>query len=144
MKKIRQLLQEKGTDVWVVASDISIFEALQLMAEKNIGALLVVDADKLIGILSERDYARKVALEGKSSRKTLVEEIMTQTVASVGPDQTIQECMELMTEKHIRHLPVLENEKLVGMISIGDIVKAVISEQQFVIEQLESYIAGSR
>ena len=144
MTNIRQLLQNKGSDIWSASSDTSIFDGLTLMAEKNIGALLVVDSEELVGIFSERDYARKVVLQGKSSRNTSIGEIMTQMVASVGPDQTIQECMELMTEKHIRHLPVFENEALVGMISIGDIVKAVISEQEFIIEQLESYIAGSR
>ena len=144
MTNIRQLLRNKGSDVWSVSSETSIFDGLQLMAEKNIGALLVIDSDELVGIFSERDYARKVVLRGKSSRKTSVGEIMTKMVASVGPDQSIQECMELMTEKHIRHLPVFENGELVGVISIGDIVKAVISEQEFIIGQLENYIAGSR
>lgn len=144
MKNISQLLQDKGADVWAVSPESSIFDGLKLMAEKNIGALLVVDSNELVGIFSERDYARKVVLEGKSSRKMMIGEIMTEKVFCVRPDQSIQECMELMTEKHIRHLPVLENEELVGVISIGDVVKAVISEQEFVIEQLENYIASSR
>ena len=144
MTNIRQLLRNKGSDVWSVSSETSIVDGLQLMAEKHIGALLVIDSDELVGIFSERDYARKVVLRGKSSRKTSVGEIMTKMVASVGPDQSIQECMELMTEKHIRHLPVFENGELVGVISIGDIVKAVISEQEVIIGQLENYIAGSR
>ena len=118
MTNIRQLLQNKGSDVWSVSPDSSIFDALTLMAEKNIGALLVVDSEELVGIFSERDYAQKVVLQGKSSRGTLVGEIMTRMVAWVGPDQSIQECMELMTEKHIRHLPVLENEELVGITSV--------------------------
>ncbi|MEE2822208.1 MAG: CBS domain-containing protein [Acidobacteriota bacterium] len=144
MKSVSQLLEEKDYDVWSVSPESSIFDGLKLMAEKNIGALLVVDSGNLIGIFSERDYARKIALKGKTSHETSVREIMTKKVASVRPDQSIQECMELMTEKHIRHLPVLENEQLVGVISIGDVVKAVISEQAFIIEQLENYIAGSR
>lgn len=144
MKSVSQLLEEKDYDVWSVSPESSIFDGLKLMAEKNIGALLVVDSGNLIGIFSERDYARKIALKGKTSHETSVREVMTKKVASVRPDQSIQECMELMTEKHIRHLPVLENEQLVGVISIGDVVKAVISEQAFIIEQLENYIAGSR
>lgn len=144
MKSVSQLLEEKDYDIWSVSPDSSIFDGLKLMAEKNIGALLVVDSGNLIGVFSERDYARKIALKGKTSHETSVREIMTKKVASVRPDQSIQECMELMTEKHIRHLPVLENEQLVGVISIGDVVKAVISEQAFIIEQLENYIAGSR
>ena len=144
MQNISHLLQDKGADVWAVSPESFIFDGLKLMAEKNIGALLVVDSNELVGIFSERDYARKVVLEGKSSRKMIIGEIMTEKVFCVRPDQSIQECMELMTEKHIRHLPVLENEELVGVISIGDVVKAVISEQEFVIAQLEGYIASSR
>jgi CBS domain-containing protein len=144
MKSVSRLLQDKGAEVWTVSPETSIFDGLKLMAEKNIGALLVLDSKQLIGIFSERDYARKVALEGKSSRKMTIGEIMTEAVSCVSPDQSIQECMELMTEKHIRHLPVLGNDEIVGVISIGDVVKAVISEQKFIIEQLESYIAGSR
>ena len=144
MTNIRQLLRNKGSDVWSVPSETSIFDGLQLMAEKNIGALLVIDSDELVGIFSERDYARKVVLKGKSSRGTVLEEIMSKKVACVRADQTIEECMALMTDKHIRHLPVLEDNQLVGVISIGDVVKAVISEQEFLISQLENYITGIR
>ncbi len=144
MKSIRHLLQEKGNDVWTISPESSIFDGLTLMAEKNIGALLVVESDQLIGIFSERDYARKVALEGKSSREMTIREVMTDRVSCIRPDQTIKECMELMTQRHIRHLPVQGGDGLVGVISIGDVVKAVISEQEFIIEQLESYISGSR
>ncbi len=144
MKTIRQLLEGKGHDVLSATPDTSVYEALEIMAEHNIGALLVLDGDNLVGIFSERDYARKVVLKGKSSRGTVLGETMSQKVACMRPDQTIEECMELMTDKRIRHLPVLENDQLVGVISIGDVVKAVISEQEFLIEQLENYITGSR
>jgi len=120
-----------------------VFDALSLMAEKEVGALLVLEGEKLVGIISERDYARKVILLGKSSKSTAVREIMTAEVICVRPEQTIQECMALMTESHVRHLPVLENDRLSGVISIGDVVKAIISEQEFMIEQLERYIVGS-
>ena len=119
-------------------------KALQLMAEKNCGALLVVEDERLVGLFSERDYARKIALKGKSSRHTRIDEIMSRRVVYVQPSQTVDECMALMTEKRVRHLPVVDSdEKLVGMISIGDLVKAVISEQEFIIHQLENYITGS-
>ena len=144
MKTITQLLQDKGSDVWSVTPDTLVFDALKVMADKNIGALLVLDEGQLAGIFSERDYARKVALEGKSSRKMPVREIMTPNVACIHADQSIEKCMALMTDKHIRHLPVLKDEELIGVISIGDVVKAIISEQEFIIEQLESYITGSR
>jgi len=144
MKTIGQLLKTKGEDVWTVTPETSVFEALELMAEKNCGALLVVERESLAGIFSERDYARKVALKGKMSKETPVKEIMTVKVSSVRPDQTIRDCMALMTDKHIRHLPVLQAEQLVGVISIGDVVKEIISEQQFIIEQLENYITGAR
>ncbi|MFQ5854938.1 MAG: CBS domain-containing protein [Anaerolineae bacterium] len=144
MKTVRHILHTKGRAVWSVAPDTTVYEALQLMAEKNVGALLVLEAEKVAGIFSERDYARKVALKGKSSKDTPVREIMTSKVVYVRPDQTIEECMALMTDKHIRHLPVLEDNQLVGIISIGDVVKAIISQQEFIIEQLESYIRGTR
>lgn len=144
MITVSQCLQTKGHTVWSVESDRSVYEALQLMAEKDIGALLVVDEGKLVGIFSERDYARKVILHGKSSKETLVGEIMTPKVYYVHPEQSLEDCMALMTEKHVRHLPVLDGERLVGVISIGDVVKAIISEQKFVIEQLENYITGER
>ncbi len=144
MKTIRQLLENKGHDVLSATPDTSVYEALELMAEHNIGALLVLDGDNLVGIFSERDYARKVVLKGKSSRGTVLGEIMSHKVACVGADQTIEECMALMTDKRIRHLPVLENDQLVGVISIGDVVKVVISEPEFLITQLENYITGIR
>lgn len=144
MVTVRQCLQSKGGEIWSVRPDVSVYQALEMMAEKDIGALLVLDGEKLVGIFSERDYARKVILQGKSSRDTWVSEIMTSRVVFVRLEQTIEECMALMTEKHIRHLPVLDGERLVGVISIGDVVKAIITEQQFVIEQLEHYITGER
>ena len=144
MNTIRQLLQTKGHDIWSARPDTSVYDALQLMAEHNIGALLVLDGDDLVGIFSERDYARKVVLKGKTSRGTTVGEIMSLRVSCVRSDQTIEESMALMTDKRIRHLPVLEDDKLVGLISIGDVVKAVISEQEFIIGQLENYITGIR
>lgn len=144
MKNVDQLLEKKGHVIWSVTRDASVLEALQLMAEKNCGALLVVEDEKLVGLFSERDYARKIALKGKSSRKTRIEEIMSRRVVYVQPSQTVDECMALMTEKRVRHLPVVDSdEKLVGVISIGDLVKEVISEQEFIIHQLENYITGS-
>ena len=143
MKFVDQLLHGKGRDVWSVTPSDTVFDALRLMANKRIGALVVLDDDHLAGLFSERDYARKVVLEGKSSKDTPVGEIMSSRVVSVGPDQTIQDCMHLMTEKRIRHLPVVEKDELVGLISIGDVVKAVIADQEEVIEHLEHYISGS-
>lgn len=143
MKTVNQLLQTKGRDVWSITPDAPIFDALQLMADKDVGALLVLDGERVVGIFSERDYARKVVLEGKSSRDTAVGEVMTRRVVYVRPEQSIEECMALMTERHIRHLPVLDDDRLVGVISIGDVVKSIITEQQFMIEQLETYITGS-
>ena len=143
MKYVRDVLLKKGNDIWSVAPDTPVFKALQLMSEKNCGAVLVLDQEILVGILSERDYARKVILKGKSSKNTPVEEIMSQRVVCIQPDNTIDECMALMTDKRVRHLPVLKGEEaLVGLISIGDVVKEVISEQEFIIQQLESYIKG--
>ncbi len=144
MKTVNQLLHAKGREVWSVTPDTSVFDALKVMAEKNIGAVLVMEGDRLAGIFSERDYARKVILKGKASKELSVDEIMTEKVDCVNLSQTVRECMTLMTEKHHRHLPVLEEERVVGMISIGDVVKAIISDQEFTIEQLESYITGSR
>jgi CBS domain-containing protein len=144
MYTVRQILQYKGQQVWSISPSASVFEALQLMAARDIGALVVVEADRLVGIFSERDYARKVILHGKTSRETRVGEVMTARVTVVRPEQTTEECMALMTEKHIRHLPVMEGERLIGLISIGDVVKAVISNQEFIINQLENYISGER
>lgn len=142
MKIVKQLLDAKGHDIWSVAPDTLVFDALQLMAEKNCGALVVLDAGKLAGIFSERDYARKVALKGKASKDTPVKEIMSAQVFFIRPEQSVEDCMALMSSKRIRHLPVLDGEKLVGVISIGDVVKAVISEQEYTIKQLENYITG--
>ncbi|MCG8603445.1 CBS domain-containing protein [bacterium] len=143
MKFVNQLLESKGHTVWTITPDARVLEALKLMADQNVGALLVVEGEKLAGIFSERDYARKVILKGKSSREIPVKEIMSTQVVFVRPNQTIDECMALMTEKRIRHLPVLQSGKLTGLISIGDVVKAVISEQEFIIHQLENYISGT-
>lgn len=142
MKKVRDILEVKGRDVWSIGPDASVFDALKLMAEKDVGALVVLDGGNLVGIISERDYARKIVLLGRASLTTQVKEIMTSRVACVDPDQNVDECMALVTEKRIRHLPVLENGKLIGLISIGDLVKSIITEQQFIIEQLERYIKG--
>ncbi|MGH8592966.1 MAG: CBS domain-containing protein [Gammaproteobacteria bacterium] len=142
MKTIKQLLNEKGHVVVSIAAGDSVFDAIKLMAEKGIGALVVMDGPKLVGVISERDYARKVILRGRSSNTTPIREIMSAPVVCARPEHTVEECMALVTEKRIRHLPVLQGTELVGMISIGDLVKSIIAEQQFVIEQLESYIAG--
>lgn len=144
MVTVRQILKGKGGSVWSTRPDAPVIEALRVMADKDVGALLVMEADNLVGIFSERDYARRVILFGKSPSETLVSEIMTSNVYTVRPDQSIGTCMGLMTEKRIRHLPVVEKGKVVGVVSIGDVVKAIISEQQFVIDQLESYITGER
>ncbi len=143
MKTVKQLLDAKGHNVWIIAPDASVYEALKLMADKDVGALLVLEAGKLVGIISERDYARKVILKGKFSKDTPVHEIMTTRLVYVRPEQTIQECMALMTGQHIRHLPVLAGADLVGLVSIGDLVKAIISEQEFLIQNLQDYIMGS-
>ena len=144
MTFVSQLLSAKGTDVWSVTPEYTVFAALVLMAEKEVGALLVLDGESLVGVFSERDYARKVILRDKSSRDTPVSEVMSAPVIVVRPDQSIDECMSLMTEKRTRHLPVLDNGKLTGLISIGDVVKAVISDREAVIDQLESYITGTQ
>ena len=140
MKTVTQLLQAKGREIHTIGPDARVFDALKLMAEKNVGALVVTEGGKLAGILSERDYARKVILLSKSSHDIAVREIMTAKVITVQPGQTVEQCMALMTEKRIRHLPVTDGEKLVGVLSIGDLVKEVISEQEQTIKQLESYI----
>lgn len=142
MATIRQLLESKGNDVWSVGTDTSVFEAIELMSDKGVGALVVLEDDKLVGIISERDYARKVVLKERASKQTRVGEIMTKEIIYARPDRTVQEGLALMTEKRIRHLPVLDGDKLVGMISIGDLVKSIIDEQQHMIEQLEHYISG--
>ena len=142
MKLVSELLGAKGDEIWSVRPDGSVLEALNLMADKNVGALLVFEEEKLVGIFSERDYARKVILKGKASKDTTVKEIMSSKVLYVKPEQSVEECMALMTDKHIRHLPVLDENQVVGVISIGDVVKAVISDKDFMIHQLESYITG--
>jgi CBS domain-containing protein len=140
MKTVKEILEAKSHNLLSISPEASVLDALKLMAEKDIGALVVLDGDHLAGIFSERDYARKVILHGKASKDTPVGEIMTHKVVCVRPDQSVEECMALMTDKRIRHLPVLEDRKVIGVISIGDVVKEVISEQRFVIEQLEHYI----
>jgi CBS domain-containing protein len=142
MTMVKHLLQRKGSEVWSIAPGAMVYEALQLMADKNVGALVVVEGGPLVGIMSERDYARKVILLNKSSMSVPVREIMTTKVFYVSPESSIEECMTIMTDKHIRHLPVLEEGQLVGVISIGDVVKAIISDREFIIEQLQNYIVG--
>jgi len=140
MQTIAEILRDKGSEVWSVGPDTVILDALKVMAEKGVGALIVIDQDKLVGIISERDYARKVALEGRSSRESKVGEIMSHKVLCARPDQTVQECMALMSDKRARHLPVVDHKKIIGMVSIGDLVKSIIAEQQFEIESLQYYI----
>ena len=140
MRTIRRLLNEKGYQIWSTTPDTLVYNALRLMAEKDVGALLVLQDEELVGILSERDYARKVILKGKSSQNIPVKDIMTYHVICTSPDQTIQACLELMTEKRIRHLPVIENDGLIGIVTIGDLVNAIIAEQKALIRRLEGYI----
>jgi len=140
MKTVKQLLQAKGGGVLAVTPSTSVYDALKRMAEKNVGALLVMDGDQLAGIMSERDYARKVILLGKSSHELAVRDIMSDKVVTVTPAQTVDECMALMTGRRIRHLPVVDGGKVTGVLSIGDLVKEVIAMQQETIKQLESYI----
>ncbi|KAE8756171.1 MULTISPECIES: CBS domain-containing protein [Paraburkholderia] len=146
MTSVAQLLKTKpnNTTVFTVGADDSVYEAIKLMAEKGIGALVVTDGDSIAGIVTERDYARKVVLLDRSSKATPVRDIMSKAVRFVRPDQTTDDCMALMTERRMRHLPVIENDRLVGMVSIGDLVKNIIAEQQFTIQQLEFYIHGER
>jgi CBS domain-containing protein len=144
MATISQLLKTKGSELFSITPDRPVLEALKIMAAKKIGALLVMQDKMIVGIFTERDYARKVILEGKHSDKCAVEDVMTERVIYVRPDQTIEESMALMTDKHVRHLPVCEGETIYGIISIGDVVKAMISEKEFIISQLEHYITGRR
>ena len=141
-KTVGQLLDAKGRSVWSIGPDASVYEALELLAEKNVGALVVVEDDQVCGIISERDYARKVVLLKRDPHDTDVSAIMTSKVLTITEDQSVAECMESMTEHHIRHLPVVEGEQLVGIITIGDVVKAVMAEQAFLIQQLEQYITS--
>ena len=143
MKTVDEILNSKSKDIFTISPNETVFNALKIMAEKDIGSLLVSDGEKLVGIMSERDYARKVILFGKSSKELSVQEIMSAKVIYVSPNQNVEECMVLMTNKKVRHLPVLENDKLVGIISIGDVVKAVIEEKEFMIDHLVHYIKGT-
>ena len=142
MRMVRQLLGEKPRDIWTISPESSVFSALELLEQKNIGALPVVQEGKPVGIFSERDYARKVILKGKSSKEINVSEIMTEQVITVRAETTVQECMKLMSDKHIRHLPAMEDNRIIGMVSIGDVVKDIIAEQASTIHQLEDYIKG--
>ena len=142
MQTIRDILKVKGTDVWCVEPNATVFDALRRMADKEVGALVVTEGAQVVGLISEREYARKVVLAGRTSPTTLVKEIMISPVVYIHLDQAIEECMSLMTEKRTRHLPVIEDGKLVGLISIGDIVKSIIADQQFLIEQLVRYVSG--
>lgn len=142
MKLANDILESKGNDIWSIDPDESVYDALKLMADKRIGAVLVMREGKLRGILTERDYARKVALEGRTSRESRVRDLMTRRVLCAAPDRTIEECLALMTDKRARHLPIVDHKQVVGMISIGDAVKAVIAEQQFEIERLQQYVDG--
>ena len=138
----RTLLEHKGRDIWTISPEATVFEAIECMAEKNIGALPVVESGRLVGILSERDYMSKVAIKGRSSKETAVRDIMVRDVVTVHPGQTVSECMSLVTERRVRHLPVVEDGALLGMVSIGDLVRWTIATQRVTIEQLEKYIAG--
>ena len=142
MKTVKDLLDDKGYQLFSLTPGDTVYDAIALMAERGVGALLVLEGKKLVGILSERDYARKVILQGRRSQDTLVSDIMTTEVVCVGRDRTVEECMALMTDKRIRHLPVVEGSEVIGIISIGDVVRAVILEKQFLIEQLERYITS--
>ena len=142
MKTVAQLLALKSGGIVAIAPEVTVLDAVKLLAEKNVGAVLVIDGTRLVGMFSERDYARKVVLQGRSSSNTPVREVMTRDVVFVTPANTNEDCMALMTDKHVRHLPVVANDQVVGLLSIGDLVKDIISEQQFIINQLESYIHG--
>jgi CBS domain-containing protein len=139
---INEILSLKGTEVWTVSPDTMVFDAIQLMADKNIGALLVTEHGRLLGIMSERDYTRKIALKGRSSKQTPVREIISGKVVSVSPSHTVEECMRLMTDHRVRHLPVLSDDQILGIVSIGDLVNWIISAQNSAIHQLQTYITG--
>ena len=142
MATVRQILDAKGHDLSTIGPDDTVYDAVKKMADKNIGSLVVMDGEKIAGIITERDYARNVILKGKTSPNTQVKDIMSMRVICAWQDQSVEECMAVMTDKSVRHLPVLENKHLVGLVSIGDLVKSIISDQKFTIEQLERYIGG--
>jgi CBS domain-containing protein len=139
---VQSILDRKGSQFWAVRPDQSVYEAIEIMANRGVGALLVMSGDEMVGILSERDYARKVTLKGRNSKETMVREIMSSPVFSVSPSRSVEECMGFMTERRIRHLPVVDAGKVLGIISIGDLIKWIISEQEATIQQLHNYIAG--
>ena len=139
---VSALLHHKGAALWSIAPEATVFEAIKLMADKNIGSLLVLSSDRLLGVFTERDYTRKIALQGKTSKATQVREILSGKIVSVTPHQTVEECMRLMTENRVRHLPVMDGAKVVGLVSIGDLVNWTISAQDAAIAQMEQYIAG--
>jgi CBS domain-containing protein len=143
MTTVRHILEEKGHQVWSLRPGDKVYDAIKIMADKDVGSLVVLDGSKIVGIVTERDYARNVFLKGRASPQTRVDDIMERNVVCVGPNQSIEECMALMTTKRVRHLPVIENGELLGIVSIGDLVKSIISDREFVIEQLEHYICGS-
>lgn len=142
MTTIKEFLAEKDGNTWTISPDATVYEALERMLEKDVGGLLVLQDDKLVGIFTERDYARKLILKGRFSKDTVVADLMTKNVLYLGPENTIQDCMMLMTDKRLRHIPVLEDGKLIGIVTIGDVVKQIISEQEYTIHQLENYISG--
>ena len=142
MMNVKEILDAKGDKVWTIGPEAKVIDAFKIMAEKQVGALVVVEKDRVVGIISERDYARKVVLEGKTSKDTPVKDIMTSPVYGVRRESTAEECMALMTNKHIRHLPVCENDKLLGVVSIGDVVKSIMTQRKITIENLQNYIMG--
>jgi len=144
MKLAKDILGSKGSEIWSIDPDSSVFDALGLMADKDVGAVLVMRDGKLVGIVTERDYARKIALEGKTSHEATVADVMTRRVLCAPPDRTIEECLALMTDKRARHLPIVDKKHVIGVVSIGDLVKAVIAEQQFEIEKLQQYIDAEK
>ena len=143
MLKVRDVIKLKRSDIWSIGPDETAYKSLEIMADKDIGALLVIEGKKLAGIFSERDYARKVILKGKSSRETTVRELMTTGVYTITPDKSVEECMALMTAVHCRHMPVIEKDQVIGIVTIGDIVNAIIADQKIKISDLENYIKGS-
>ena len=143
MKRVCDLLSEKGRDIWSLTPDATVYEAIDQMAQKGVGALLVMEGERLVGIVSERDYARKVILKGKASREIQVREIMSHPVICVSPEQTVEQTMALMTDKHVRHLPVVVAETVVGVISIGDVVRSIIDDKEYYIQQLTTYVTSS-